>query len=82
MCAGGLSLTDDRVEAHDAKSVNVSADGVGVEAVGAEGGRVGASVKLGRGGESASEESSDNEELHFDGCGLGVLRSKEVFESV
>lgn len=63
-----MSRTGLGVEAQDSENVNVSADKVGVKAVRADlGVGVGAGHELSRGGESASGEGSDSEELHFDG---------------
>lgn len=64
-----VSRTGSGVEARELEKVNIGADEVAVQAVGADlrVGRVGASCELSRGGESASGEGSDSEELHFDG---------------
>lgn len=72
--------TGNSVEAQDSEDIDISTDEVAVEAVGAEGRvGVGASLQLNsRGGESASEEGSDSEELHFDGWGGGVFGKEEI----
>lgn len=63
-----MARTGNGVEAQDSENVDISADEVGVEAVGADlGVGVGASHELSRGGEGASGEGSDSEELHVDG---------------